>query len=312
MTNQNKAHAVNVGSVYKPMGKNGSMIVANDSAIINHFCTDATGNLIHAVDVCKIGYNVGSKKPKQCPAPEYGGFVLPSFNLYARNGRVGSQALGVWARSNPPDCLRQFRAPPPFFIGGNQSKKPKEGIMPKKSTVAIATSKTQSNNSTQLSVIDRALKLIQSNSIDAGLGCSCSEITLDLSVYAHDAQGEYQSLLNAKFEPYEFNSVSGLIIGLLINEHSNVNIELERLKQNGHRYELSCRVPDCGFGIGVYAHYGYYTISASFDPKKCDAQWWIDNGDNVFSAIIREYEHAITYMQSRPDLYPMNKGGAND
>ena len=146
MTNQNKAHAVNVGSVYKPVGKTDLNCVENDGVIINRFCTDATGNSIHAVDAARIGYNVGSKKPKQCPAPEYGGFVLPSFNLYARNGRVGSQALGVWARSNPPDCLRQFRAPPPFFKGGSKSKKPKEGIMPNKSTVAIATSQTTTEN----------------------------------------------------------------------------------------------------------------------------------------------------------------------
>ena len=184
--------------------------------------------------------------------------------------------------------------------------------MPKKSTVAIATSQTQSNNSTQLSVIDRALKLIQSNAIDAGLGCSCSEITLDLTVYAHDVEGEHKTLMNAQFEPYEFNSIRGLIAGLLINEHSNVNIELARLKQKGHQYELSCRVPDCGFGVGVYAHYGYYTINVSFDPKKCDAQWWIDNGDDVFTAIIREYTDAIAYMQARPDLYDLSKGGANE
>ena len=62
MSNQNKTHAVNVGSVYKPMGKNGSMIVANDSAIINHFCTDATGNLIHAVGAARIVYNATSLK----------------------------------------------------------------------------------------------------------------------------------------------------------------------------------------------------------------------------------------------------------
>ena len=121
MTNQNKAHAVNVGSVYKPMGKSGLINVASDGAIINHFSADATGNLIHAMGVARIGYNGGSKKSWQCPAPEYGGFVLPSFNLYALNGRAGSQSLGVWVRSNPPDCPRQFRAPPPL-TGGNQSK----------------------------------------------------------------------------------------------------------------------------------------------------------------------------------------------
>ena len=63
MTNQNKAHAVSVGSVYKPMGKSGLINIANDKRIINHFSADATGNLIHAMGVARIGYNGGSKKP---------------------------------------------------------------------------------------------------------------------------------------------------------------------------------------------------------------------------------------------------------
>ena len=45
MTNQNKAHAVNVGSVYKPIGKSGLINVASNGAIINHFSADETGNL---------------------------------------------------------------------------------------------------------------------------------------------------------------------------------------------------------------------------------------------------------------------------
>ena len=49
MSNQNKAHAVNVGSVYKPMGKSGLINVASDGAIINHFSADETGNLGKAV-----------------------------------------------------------------------------------------------------------------------------------------------------------------------------------------------------------------------------------------------------------------------
>lgn len=68
-----------------------------------------------------LSYTTDSKKSWQCPAPEYGGFVLPSFNLCAQNEWVGSQSLGVWVRSNPPDCPRQFRAPPPL-TGGIQSK----------------------------------------------------------------------------------------------------------------------------------------------------------------------------------------------
>ena len=48
MNNQNKAHAVNVGSVYKPNGKSGLINVVSDGAIINHFGADATGNSIHA------------------------------------------------------------------------------------------------------------------------------------------------------------------------------------------------------------------------------------------------------------------------
>ena len=150
MTNQNKAHAVNVGSVYKPNGKSGLINVASDDAIINHFtlkiqarkylsndhATGDTatlsrresidfrskyGNKKTGAGIGGIGYNENSKKSWQCPAPEYGGFVLPSFNLYALNGRAGSQSLGVWVRSNPPDCPRQFRAPPPL-TGGYQSK----------------------------------------------------------------------------------------------------------------------------------------------------------------------------------------------
>ena len=119
MTNQNKApQTLRVrGYADNPMGaSSGLSNIANDKRIINHFGADATGNLIHAMGVARIGYNGGSKKPMQCPAPEYGGFVLPSFNLYAQNRRVGSQSLGVWARSNPPDCHWQFRAPPPFLM----------------------------------------------------------------------------------------------------------------------------------------------------------------------------------------------------
>ena len=67
MTNQNKAHAVNVGSVYKPMGKSGLINVASDGAIINHFSADVTGNSIHAMGVARIGYNGGSKNLRSAP-----------------------------------------------------------------------------------------------------------------------------------------------------------------------------------------------------------------------------------------------------
>ena len=155
MSNQNKAHAVNVGSAYKPMGKSGLINVASDGSIINQLARMQQGDLNHAVGVARIGYNGGSKKPKQYPRTETRVFLYPhKFNHYALNARGGSQSLGVWARSNPPDCLRQFRAPPPLH-GGNQSKKPKEGIMPKNSTVAIATSQTQSQTFTAGQAIQR-------------------------------------------------------------------------------------------------------------------------------------------------------------
>ena len=102
-------------------GLSGSTMLANDANIVNHFAENTTP---FSKAVCVLGnrgYNVGSKKSWQCPAPDKGGFVLPSFYLYAQNGRVGAQSLGVWARSNPPDCPRQFRAPPPL-TGGYQSK----------------------------------------------------------------------------------------------------------------------------------------------------------------------------------------------
>jgi hypothetical protein len=105
MTNQNKAHAVNVGSVYKPIGKSGLINVASDGAIINHFGTDATGNSIHAMGVARIGYNSISLKSWLYPTAVLGGFVLP---LNYRAMRAHNRAtctrtsLGVLVSGNAP------------------------------------------------------------------------------------------------------------------------------------------------------------------------------------------------------------------
>ena len=116
MTNQNKAHAVNVGSVYKPIGKSGLINVASDSAIINHFSADVTGNSIHAMGVGKIGYNVGSKN--LCSAPPLKKAVLFYPQIQSvRPKWAGRFAVfgGVWYRQRPR-CHRQLEHPHPFLM----------------------------------------------------------------------------------------------------------------------------------------------------------------------------------------------------
>ena len=99
MTYQKKAPQSEpmAGHIINP---NGLVKQINDSIIINHFSADATGHLIHTVGTERIGYNAISLKTRQYPATEYGGFVLPPFNLYAINGCVGSQATGVCGIGN--------------------------------------------------------------------------------------------------------------------------------------------------------------------------------------------------------------------
>ena len=58
-----------------------------------------------------LRYNLISKNHKQCPAPDNGGFVVPSFYPYAQNVRVDMQSLGVWVRSNPPAVLCSLEHP---------------------------------------------------------------------------------------------------------------------------------------------------------------------------------------------------------
>ena len=123
MTNQNKAHAVNVGSVYKPMGKSGLINVASDGAIINHFGTDATGNSIHAMGVARIGYNAISLKYRLYPTAVLGGFVLP---LNYRAMRAHNRAtctrtsLGVLVSGNAPYVL--YVESTPTLTGDFQSQ----------------------------------------------------------------------------------------------------------------------------------------------------------------------------------------------
>ena len=108
MTNQNKTHAVNVGSVYKPNGKSGLNNIASDGAIINHFGADATGNSIHAMGVARIGYNAISLKTWLYPTAVLGGFVL-SLNyrvMRAHNRATCTRtSLGVLVSGNAPYVL---------------------------------------------------------------------------------------------------------------------------------------------------------------------------------------------------------------
>lgn len=116
MTNQNKAHAVNVGSVYKPTGKSGLINVASDGAIINHFSADATGNSIHAMGVARIGYNVGSKN--LCSAPPLKKAVLfyPQIQSIRHKWACRFAVFGgVWLEQSPR-CHRQLEHPHPFLM----------------------------------------------------------------------------------------------------------------------------------------------------------------------------------------------------
>ena len=89
------------------LGKtNGATDIVNDAKIIDHFYLNSKAYL-----GLECGYNAGSKKPKQCPAPDNGGFVVPSFYPYAQNVRVDMQSLGVWVRSNPPAVLCSLEHP---------------------------------------------------------------------------------------------------------------------------------------------------------------------------------------------------------
>lgn len=116
MTNQNKAHAVNVGSVYKPTGKSGLMIVASDGAIINHFSADATGNSIHAMGVARIGYNVGSKNLRSAPPLKKAVLFYPQIQSIRHKWACGFAVFGgVWL-AQAPRCRRQLEHPHPFLM----------------------------------------------------------------------------------------------------------------------------------------------------------------------------------------------------
>ena len=123
MTNQNKAHAVNVGSVYKPIGKSGLINVASDSAIINHFSADVTGNSIHAMGVARIGYNAISLKNWLYPTAVLGGFVLPlNYRVMRAHNRATCTrtSLGVLVSGNAP--AHQVRESTHTLTGDFQSQ----------------------------------------------------------------------------------------------------------------------------------------------------------------------------------------------
>ena len=191
MTNdQNKAHAVNVGSVYKPNDKSGLICVANDGAIISHFTlkiqarkyllnTHTTGdtatlsrresvgfrskygNKKTGAGIGGIGYNAISLKNWQYAAPDNGGFVLPS-NIGAMRSHLRScthTALGVLASGNAP--ADQFGESTPTLTGGFQSQK-LEGIMPKSTSCATAqnsavqSSRVESDSATKINLLFEA------------------------------------------------------------------------------------------------------------------------------------------------------------
>ena len=151
MTNQNKTHAVNVGSVYKPNGKSGLNNAVSDGAIINHFGADATGNSIHAMGVARIGYNRKILKPMQYPRTESVFFHAPNngvlFALVQANSHTSTGDVGS---GNAPTVIGSRTSP--TFFGGTQSLNPMEGIMPKNSNAAAGNTSTISIQSNTLTL----------------------------------------------------------------------------------------------------------------------------------------------------------------
>ncbi len=115
MTNQNKAHAVNVGSVLnQPTRESGLMIVANDGAIIDYF-SQYENHAIHAVGVARIGYNGGSKN--LCSAPPLKKAVLFYPQIQSVRPKWACRFAvfgGVWYRQRPR-CHRQLEHPHLFL-----------------------------------------------------------------------------------------------------------------------------------------------------------------------------------------------------
>ena len=98
------------------LGKtNGATDIANDAKIIDHFYLNSKAYL-----GLECGYNAISLKYRQCPAPDKGGFVLPSDNeaMRAHMRSCGRTALGVWAIGNDPAVL--YGESTPTFNGGIQ------------------------------------------------------------------------------------------------------------------------------------------------------------------------------------------------
>ena len=101
-------------------GLSGSSNVKKDTDIVNHFAENTTP---FSKAVCVLGnrgYNATSLKYRQCPAPDKGGFVLPSDNeaMRAHMRSCGRTALGVWAIGNDPAVL--YGESTPTFNGGIQ------------------------------------------------------------------------------------------------------------------------------------------------------------------------------------------------
>ncbi len=113
MTNQNKAHAVNVGSV---LNQSGSTTVVNDERIINQLAQMQQSDLNHAMGVGKIGYNAGSKNRSSAPPLKQAVLFYPQIQSIRHKWACRFAVFGgVWYRQRPR-CLRQLEHPHPFLM----------------------------------------------------------------------------------------------------------------------------------------------------------------------------------------------------